>query len=418
MAKPDKAAITYATSETTTGTLRFHSVLAEEHQVTAEVTKYPTQSRTMVTNHSIRKNRVITIKALVSDFPMAGQIEGQSSYSTESTIKNSRAVYQELSRLIREGVPCTVMTNFGEYSPVLFTKLKTATKEGVSDMLDFVLVGEEIQIGDGVNSTTPTEIKFTEVPAANKQAEYDNLKKLGYDPPPIDSVSISKGEVNHNSDYSMQTTGTTGKPNKVTMRTDGGSVEDKSITHKQSTNEWKFYETAAPGGNINYMVLALDEEDALASFEEITLTSTFLGDGILDSIPGGESFKAGAMTASACLQNAAIGLVNDLVDDAINTAFGVLSSFLNDAVMGIVKAVEGNPLLQIGLDCFIAGAYGAAGVLDEDDFQDNQLYNEDDIMKKARAKGRQTEMNALRPAAPMTITKVSAKKGSLFGFGG
>ncbi len=66
--EPDKATIEY---DGDMSPLRFHSVITESHQATAEVTKFPVQTGAEVSNHVIRKNRNVSIEGVVSRTTMA-----------------------------------------------------------------------------------------------------------------------------------------------------------------------------------------------------------------------------------------------------------------------------------------------------------------------------------------------------------
>ena len=66
--------------------LNFDAVLAEDHMSKATITKFPVQEGFHVTNHSIRDNRVVSIRGSISNvkFNIPDQ-EPKTNYGTNAT---------------------------------------------------------------------------------------------------------------------------------------------------------------------------------------------------------------------------------------------------------------------------------------------------------------------------------------------
>ena len=370
--------------------IRFHSVISEDHGVDSEITKFPVQSGYDVSNHAIKKNRKVVLEAMISDTQMLLSEE----FHEYSTTSNSRAVYEELKRIVREAVPCTVVTNLTTYDPVLFTSFKTKQMAGMTDAMKVLLVGEEVMLATTTNAQSPTTLIFKPVPDEERAAKIEELQNAGYDIHAYASISIADCDLNEG--YALNTTGANGASSKVTYEKTG---------FDPTTAEYSYECSISPDGSVSDTEtgLVLEEPDAVARLQN------------------------GANVFGNCLVEQTIDLATEEADNYITTAMGDLKKSVYGGLYEFL-GVNGNrdfgqKLLGLGLDCFICGA--TATGLDEDgrpvikpDEFDTDLPTSDDILEGAAKRGDSIATDTIGQASPTTITKISGSSvGSTSFFG-
>jgi len=396
MAKPNKASISYSTGkneetgESITNTLRFHTVIAEQHQTTAEVTKFPVASQKYVSNHSIRKNRKVTITGMVSNHVIVGQGEMH-----EYGQANAQIIFAEFKRLIQEGVPCVVNTNLGIYDPVIFTNFQTKQEAGMTDAMKFVMTGEEIILGTTINSTTPAVLVFTPLSEEAKQARIDELLAAGIHV--STSAELSEAVFDPNKSFVLQTRADNGNTIDVTYERTGYDPTTKLYSHAIHTSDTKTVNGAST-----------DDSWSLIGSIQSALPNV--------NLPGGAEIMC------ACAVEGAVGLATRYVEGAVDTALGSLKQSVYGAVYK-VKGVNGDrtfgqELIGLGLDCFVVGAVGAtSGSISTESF-DTSLPTADDVLNGAAAKGNETLTGVVGVASPSTITKITPPYDPITFFGG
>ena len=393
MAKPNKAQIAYSIGEDSEGVdqqnvIRFHSVETEEHEVEATITKFPVQSQAYVSNHSIRQNRVVTIKGLVSNTVVKGQ--GEEHYyggGKDNNSGNTTLVKDELSRLIQEAVPCEVVTNLGIYTPVIWRKFKTKQEAGMTDAMSFTLTGEEIILGTSVNQTTPVKLKFKVVEETKRAAVVEECAKAGIIVD--DTAIVTQADCDFGKDWQADT-----------LTTNGAS---QTITSTVVAND----ETAK---NYNSEINTSDTDVAVAA----ATSSSSIFDTTLNPV-------AGINVAGACLADGLVGIGNAAASGFIDTALGSLRKTAYGAAYEMF-GVNGNKnfgqvLLALSADCLVAGAVGAQTgedgkpLLTPDDYQENPLPTVESMTEGARAVGNRAAGITGSAIAPSTMTKISGGTG-------
>ena len=402
MAKPDKAQITYMVGEAES-VLRFHSVIAEEHEVTTEITKFPVQSGFNISNHAIKKNRVVTITGAVSNHLIVGAEEFH-----QYGGNNVKLMFGVLKDLVRQAIPCEVQTNYGKYSTVIFTKFKTKMVAGKTDMMEFTMRGEEIQLATTVNGNKPTLLVFTPVAAESRAARVDEMAEAGIEVP--DNAVLSESSVDMNGSFQVESVDSAGNKSVTTY--------DKIVTDPTTglVNHLVHTTSSIPcsigGGTFINWFAIMQEEGAIMALEEA---------GEVSVLPNAD-LSAGLSTASACLSDGLVGLATDLVEETVCTALGKLKQSAYGAVYG-ATGVNGNRsagqvLLGLGVDCLVAGAVsGTTGVSMSDDFQDNNIPTVDQVLGGASVLGDALTTDVLGVAAPTTLTKISAPTEDVTFFG-
>lgn len=387
MAKPNKAQITYLVGEATS-TLRFHAVMAEEHEASSRVTKFPIQSGFEVSNHAITENRKISIRGIVSNSVVFGAEEAHI-YGGN----NSRVMFDTLNKLVKQKKLCDVITNYGNYEDVLFTKLRTKLEAGKTDVMEFILSGEELQLGTTVNNTTPTLLVFTPLTVAQRAAEVDRLASVGITVPEF--AKVTRASVDISESFQIQTAGLNGKTNISTWEVESYDPTTKMYSHTIHTSDIE--------------VAGATEETGINWFEMMQEEA-------------GVDLEAGASTTIACVADGLVGFGTDIVEGQINTALGLLNKSIYGAIVGIQSlggdSELGQLLMSLGVDCLIAGAIGSVDeTLNEEDYQDNTIPTWDEAVAGAARRGDSVATGALRKAAPTTITKISPPNSNLTFFG-
>lgn len=397
MGRPTKAQIKYKVGEgedAVESTLRFHSVVAEDHEITTEVTKFPVQSGFNISNHAIKNNRKISISGLITNHLIVGSEEFY-----EYGGNNSRVMFDVLKNLVRQATPCEVNTNLGNYSPVVFTKFKTKQMAGKTDIMEFTITGEEVQLGLTSNNTTPTLLVFTPLSDAERAAIVGELLAAGIVVP--EEAEITQAQVDVNESFQVETNNTNGETSITTYEKNSYDPTTKTYSHTMHTSDTEVAE-ADPSTTLNWFAI-LQEEAGILALPDVVLA-------------------AGASTVSACLVDGISGLAQDIISDTIDTAVGELTKSIYGAIYGIVGVNGdqgiGQQLLSLGVDCLIAGAIGSTDPdLNEEDFNDNPWPTSDQALEGAADVGDGIVTDTLGIAAPTTLTKISPPSGDTSFFG-
>jgi hypothetical protein len=370
--QPTKAQISYDV-DGVTSLLRFHTVIAEDHEVSSEVTKYPVQTGFDVSSHVIKKNRRVSITGIISNVILTTAKEN---YIYNDT-NNSRAMFLLLESLVKSGVRCKVSTNLDVYDDVVFTKFKTKQGAGTMDSLHFTISGEEVRTVDSEGTTVPTPVIFEPVSEEARIAKVEEL--LSYGIVVAEGAQISEATVDMYQSFSIEGTNFAGFAVKTTYELIG--VDETTGSH-------------------NFKVHT-DDTDLIAGAASNALNMFSL----LDDVPA-------LSVATACLLDGVVGIANKEIDDAIDTAFGKLESSIHGALVKTFNLLSGDDgvgqqLVNLALECVIAGGFGALGLVDADDFQKNDLKTVDDIITGAVKQGDKSVNSTVQLTAPNVLTRIS-----------
>ena len=343
MTIPTKASVTYTTGTGSTAVesvLRFHAVEAEDHDIEAEVTGYPAQSGFVVSNHSIIKNRKITITGVVTDTPIIGSDTFQ-----QFGLDNKKVAFKIMNDLVRSSTPCTVRTNLGTYYPVIFRKFKTRTDKDWVNAIKFMFGGVEIQDGTSKDSTTPAPVAFVQVSDSEREAKIAELLAVGMNVSP--GATISTAQVDFGASFSLDTFNDAGDPMSVVYEHIG--VDPDTLAS-------------------NFMIHTSDIATAVADVANSAITSIITQTtSTLAELPDNR-LSAGAESAGSCLINSVGRDLNRRASGYINTASGYLRESIYGAQFGLTRilgnATFGQILAGLGTDCNILGQVGAP-LLDE-----------------------------------------------------
>ncbi len=329
MAQVTPASIAYTPTKGPEEVIDFHAVIFEEHLTEAEITAYPVQEGFHVSNHSIRKNRTISISGLISNILLEGSKSGSIDYGSKAT-STVKAVFDAL---INTGVECRVVTNLGYYSPVVFKRFKTKQKEGLVDSMSFTVTGEEIIKVDVDNNAAATELSFTEVPSLNRDTIVAELATAEIHVKDCDQLLQSSFTVGE--DFVINSTNSAGEPVATT---------------------YEFIGLDPSTGQPRYEIHV--SESCVAVYED-TVANTAKSDVCAEE--GFESSLTGGVEQiAACLINEVIDTGIELVEDTIATALGSLKKSLRGFIYDTTTMSNeyGQAMFAAGVGCIIRGSIG------------------------------------------------------------
>lgn len=328
----------------------FHAVIAEAHSVAAEITKYPVQTGFHVSNNSIRQNRVVTIDGIITNTSLAYDgteqnygtaIEEGSNYQGKYRnygIKATNSLFQEMEELVINGTDCRVITNLGEYLPVVFNKFNTKQMEGMVDSMKFTLSGEEVFQVDASTEGGSVPLTFTELTGAERDAE---LQKLAAEGIPVEGCSkLSTATVPLGQDFHVD------------------EVDDSGQT---VTTKYRYVDTDSTTGEAQYEVIA-DEKTAIQ--ENPSAGWRTIPEGLVDPCKEesvGSSIANTAMQALDCFVDEATEIVTEFVVGEIDSAIGKLGNDLTDLFYDTVGFGSGttSALASAGIGCLARSITGS-----------------------------------------------------------
>ena len=316
------AFITYTPPGQSLQTIRFHSVISEDHEAQSQITQFPVQTGFQISNNSIRKNRRITISAVIVNKPIAG-----SATAYEYSSNNSKTIFDALEALVNAGQPCEVMTNLGIYNPVVFTRFKTKQQKGWTDAIEFTLSGEEVQVSATVNGTAPKILSFTKLTGAQADARADVLRNTGIEV--CDCFEVSEAAMKLGEDF---------------------SVESKNEFGQTITTTYIMKELDPTTGIYEYEVHTSDVGVYQPRDPNVS--------GSVENVP---DIGAGISGVPQCLVDTGTGVIEDAATDIIDTAMGELKKSIYGAVYDIVHLSSneyGQTMIMGGIGCFVRGVTG------------------------------------------------------------
>ena len=322
------ATIMYTPTGKTEQIVDFHTVILEDHSTQAQVTKYPVQNGVHISNHSIRNNRVIAIRAMISNIRYQDK-ELNITSGRDYGLGATKVIKEVLDSLVNTGQECTVITNLGQYNPVVFTSFKTVQKAGMTDSMEVSLVGEEIIKVTGRAYSAPRTVTFEDIEGARLDALKRDLAEMGIEVEKC--AKLSQAEVDKGESFKIPG-----------LDAAGSAVE----------TVFEFLGNDPVSGTLNYAqkMTGIGVERVDPDAKE----SPCVKEGLKESLLGGVEQIGG------CLLGVADDFVEEAVEELVETAMGDLQ----DSIQGIFYDVvtmgseSGQALATAGLGCVIRGVTG------------------------------------------------------------
>jgi hypothetical protein len=323
MANLTPARITYFIGEIEQD-IRFHAVISEGHQATSEVTKYPVQTGFQVSNHAIRHNRKVTIEAIITNTLIAGS---KTAYQY-SLSNNSRTIFNVLSDLVNLKIQTKVLTNLGEYNPVVFTSFRTKQMAGMVDSIKVILTGEELQVSDAINGASPSPVSWRKLDSSEVTARIDSLNAAGVLTNPSDT--FEEASFNMGEDFSINSVTSVGKPVVTTYENVGIDPTTGAYTYAIHTTD-----------------AALFTEGA--DIPELAVTNI------------AAKIGAGAKSLSECFLEGADNILTRAALEYVDTAMGALTRSAYGVFYDVTHMTNsdvGQDMIGMSAGCIVRGITG------------------------------------------------------------
>lgn len=311
--------------------INFHAVLSEDHEAKATITKYPVQEGLHVSNHSIRHNRTVVLEGLITNVQLEGPRNVDYGITPTKTVKDA------FDALVLSGAECTVTTNLGIYTPVVFSNFKTKQKAGMMDSMQFTIIGEEIIKVDTNTYTAPTPVIFSVVTGPDRAALVDELATSEIYVGPTDT--ISKGSYIRGHDFTINGMDKANQPVRTTYIYKG----------LDPTTAEDIYE--------------VDYDDNAAGI--VDTSDIVSNDCCVEEVPTKQDqLLAGVSQVSDCLLETAItgedSILNVFVEDTIDTAMGRLQKSIRGVFYDVTTMGDeyGTMLAAAGVGCVVRGVTG------------------------------------------------------------
>lgn len=322
------AFIAYTPSNGVQQTIKFHSVLAEAHMASAEVTQFPVQTGFMISNNVIRKNRQITITGMITNNLIEG---GATAYEYSSN--NSKTIFEALEALIGSGQTCEVTTNLGVYSPVVFTRFSTKQMQGLTDAIVFDISGDEVQVAGALRNQVPSVLSFKPL---NEQAKADRLawfEDQGLEV--CECNTVSEAQFTLGSAFAINDVNNAGTPVTTTYT---------PRSRDPVTGEWVY--------------------DIHSSDTELFTPDNVYVPPYLPNVDGTrEKRQAGFAGALDCIGGSIVEVARDAAVDYIETAMGELRETIHGVVYDTVNLSDNKyaqAIIQAGIGCLVRGVTGVS----------------------------------------------------------
>ena len=303
----------------------FHAVVSENHEASATVTKYPVQTGLHISNHSIRRNRVIRLVGVITNIQMTTATNFRD-YGIDAV----SLVKESLTALVQGGIECVVTTNSGVYNPVVLTKFTTSQKAGFMDSAEFTITGEEIVKIDTANKAAPALVNFTNVTPTELPALKERLENYGVHTGPCST--IKEASVNIGDDFILQGFDALNNVLSTTYKYTGRDT---------STGEPKYTTHLS--------------KNAVELFENDYGQSP-----VIDGCGEKASTKGGIQQIGECLVGEAIDIALDALEETVDTAMGELTSSIYGFVYDNTTfgSEAGSLMARAGIGCVVRGALG------------------------------------------------------------
>lgn len=389
MAIPTKAMISYTVgegAEAATSTLQFHSIEEEAHKSESETTKYPAQVGYEVSRNTIKKNRKVSITAMITNTILAGS-ENAYEYGTN----NVKTVMSALESLVNDAIPCDVITNKTSYERVIFTKFQTKTVAGETDFMKFTISGEEIRKVKPTNATTPTLLVFTPLSDEERKARIDELEKAQIFV--NDTAVLTQATVDISKSFQIETVNKAGDPYTVTYEATDYDPVTGETQHQVHTDDTSI----------------LDKVSGAVS------DATYAAGSMLPDL----GLEAGGTFSGGC--TAPKQLLTYVSDNYLATPLGDLKRSVYGAAYELV-GVNGDQnagqfLVGLAAECAVLSQVGEPVSINE--AFEAGTPSVDDFLDGASSVGENAEAGVEAPESLTTVTKITnpavAEESSYFG---
>ena len=134
------------------GEVVFDSIISEGHEVENKVTEFPVDTGFVISDHVIRKNRVLTMEIMSVRHAFEGrQPSGGLTSGKHNKIKED---FDLLTEMVQKGLRCNVVTILGAYLNCVVVKFKTRQDVNTSTVMKATIVLKEMNVVGSDTSTS------------------------------------------------------------------------------------------------------------------------------------------------------------------------------------------------------------------------------------------------------------------------
>jgi hypothetical protein len=134
------------------GEVVFDSVISEGHEVSNKVTEFPIDSGFVVSDHVIRKNRVLTMEIMSVRHAYEGRQRGGG--LTSGKHDKIKEDFDLLTEMVQKGLRCNVVTILGAYLGCVVVSFKTKQDVNTSTVMRANIVLKEMNVVSSDTSTS------------------------------------------------------------------------------------------------------------------------------------------------------------------------------------------------------------------------------------------------------------------------
>lgn len=140
------------------GEVVFDSIVSEQHEVENEVTEFPVDSGFVISDHTIRKNRVLALEIVSVRHAFEGR-RVQGSRLLTGNVNKVKEDFDLLTSMVQDGIRCNVVTILGAYTNCAIRKMKTKQDVNSSTVMRASLILKEMNVV-GEDPTTSKQALF------------------------------------------------------------------------------------------------------------------------------------------------------------------------------------------------------------------------------------------------------------------
>lgn len=166
-----------------TGEIVFDAIVSEEHEIENKVTEFPVDSGFVISDHVIRKNRVLKMEVVSVRHAFKGR---QRDSLTSDNANKIKADFDLLIEMVQKGLRCNVVTILGAYTNCVVTKFRTKQDVETSTVMqanlllrEMNIVGVDLSTSKQALIDTANAIEGADPDEALKDLLGDDYDKLG-----------------------------------------------------------------------------------------------------------------------------------------------------------------------------------------------------------------------------------------------
>lgn len=129
----------------TIGDLTIDAVITSTHNLSAEISEYPTEGGRNIVDHKRVKPLMINLECVISDAPLGAELLRQRQAETAGVMAPSAWAYQQLERMHRSGEIYTIVTPLRTYENMALVDLSITRDVASGRALAFTVSAQQVE---------------------------------------------------------------------------------------------------------------------------------------------------------------------------------------------------------------------------------------------------------------------------------